>query len=176
MECNYILYYLYMCDTMDGADQAKYMCPRNVDMVKVFEKAWRPRLHLVCVLISGVIECYYILDEDMYGDSNMEMTIIMRSLEKANEVLRERGVPTPAHLVMMADNTSKEMRNQWSYKLNIALLLRNLQRSSSVVHNMVGHTHGLPDQRFSIMIPPLNNSKVLEHPEDQSLQHANLYK
>eukprot|EP00969_Alexandrium_andersonii_P280915 12420024-Alexandrium_andersonii.AAC.1 len=30
---------------LDGMDQAKFKCPRNVQMSKLFEPLWRPQLH-----------------------------------------------------------------------------------------------------------------------------------
>ena len=42
-------------------------------MTKEFEWAWRPPLHVVAVLVSGVLEAFYVLDCDLKGDSNMEM-------------------------------------------------------------------------------------------------------
>ena len=95
-------------------DQAKFRVPRRLSTTKEFERAWRPSLHGVAVLISGVLEAFYVLDCDLKGDSNMEMSLLVRSLDVVAEELRSRGLPLPAHLVSMGGITGKELRNQWS--------------------------------------------------------------
>ena len=85
---------------IDGLDQAKCKCPRELALSKEFEKAWRPQLHVVCVLFSGVLEAYYILEPDMHSDSNMEMTLVNRTIDLAQKVLKKRGLPLPQHIVL----------------------------------------------------------------------------
>ena len=151
---------------IDGMDQAKFRVPRRLSMAKEFEKVWRPTLHMVGVVISGVLEAYYLLDCDLKADSNMEMTLITRSLDLAVLELRTRGLKLPSHLVLMADNTGKEMRNQWCYKYAALLVARGIFLSTSVVHPRVGHSHGIVDQRFSVASPAIANAPDLQTPED----------
>ena len=120
-------------------------------MTKEFERAWRPSLRVVAVLISGVLEAFYVLDCDLKGDSNMEMSLLVRSLDLVAEELRSRGLPLPAHLVSMGDNTGKELRNQGNYKFHNFLVARNLFVSTTIAHPTAGLSHGKCDQRFSIM-------------------------
>ena len=151
---------------IDGMDQAKFRVPRRLSMAKEFEKVWRPTLHMVAVVISGVLEAYYLLDCDLKADSNMEMTLITRSLDLAVLELRTRGLQLPSHLVLMADNTGKEMRNQWCYKYAALFVARGIFLSTSVVHPRVGHSHGIVDQRFSILIPEIANAPDLPTPTE----------
>ena len=151
---------------MDGMDQAKFRVPRRLSMAKEFEKVWRPTLHLVGVVISGVLEAFYLLDCDLKADSNMEMTLMVRSLDLAAEELRSRGLQLPSHLVIMGDNTGKEMRNQWCYKFTALLVARGIFLSTSVAHPRVGHSHGIVDQRFSILTPEIANAPDLQTPKD----------
>ena len=102
----------------------------------------------------------------MKADSNMEMTLLLRSLSHAEEILRSRGISMPKHLVTIGDNTAKELRNQWSYKVHALLVSQRVFRSATVGHHDVGHTHGLCDQRFSIIASALKNENSLECPED----------
>ena len=60
---------------------------------KQFEKAWRPSLHCVLVLVHGVAECYYVMDHDCKKNSDMNLTAICRSLDHVKSVLDERGTP-----------------------------------------------------------------------------------
>ena len=153
---------------LDGMDQAKFRCPRALpaQSTKLFETCWRPTLHVVGVLISGVVEAFYVMDTDLPADSNMENHLIMRSLDIARHVLNSRGVAMPAHLVVLSDNTARELRNQWGYKLQAYLVSRQLFKSTTVAHKRVGHSHGKCDQRFSIIGVGLRKAEVLQCPEE----------
>ena len=124
---------------MDGMGQAKLRVPRRLSMTKEFERAWRPSLHAVAVLISGVLEAFYMLGCDLKGDSNMEMSLLVRSLDLAADELRYRGLPLPAHLVSIGDNAGKRLRNQWSYKFHNLLVARKLFAITTNAHPTVGH-------------------------------------
>ena len=77
----------------DGFDQAKCKRPRELALSTEFEKAWRPQLHVVVVLLAGVLETYYILEPGTAADSNMEMTLIMRAIDLGKHVLAKRRPP-----------------------------------------------------------------------------------
>lgn len=49
---------------MDGMDQAKFKCPRNVVNAKELESLWRPVLHVTGALVEGVGEFYFIAESD----------------------------------------------------------------------------------------------------------------
>ena len=46
---------------IDGMDQSKFKCPRNVSSSKDLDKLWRPTLHLVGTVAHGVCESYSIV-------------------------------------------------------------------------------------------------------------------
>ena len=72
----------------DGADQAKFRLPRNFEMTKVWDGAWRPTLHVVGNLISGALEAFYVTDLDVVKDSNLACTCFARSLELVVGILK----------------------------------------------------------------------------------------
>ena len=80
-----------------------------------------------------------------------------------------RGKPMPAHLVVQADNTAREMRNSCLVQWGTGLVLKNLFRSVTFNFMVVGHTHILVDQRFSIIATGLGKPTVMETPEDTNL-------
>jgi hypothetical protein len=43
---------------IDGADQAKFRIPRNLDSSKALDNLWRPQLHVTGVIIWGV-PCFH---------------------------------------------------------------------------------------------------------------------
>ena len=43
---------------IDGLDQAKGRCPRNLENSKQWSTLWRPQLHIVGVTVEGLFEQY----------------------------------------------------------------------------------------------------------------------
>jgi len=84
---------------LDGMDQSKFRCPRNTASTKAHEHLWRPELHLTGVVIYGVCEIYFSADCDIRKGSNTQQTILARSVDIAAEILAERGLSLPAHIV-----------------------------------------------------------------------------
>ena len=50
---------------LDGCDQAKFRCPRNLASSKRFEALWRPQLHFTGIIMHGLAELYLISDPDV---------------------------------------------------------------------------------------------------------------
>ena len=75
--------------TIDGMDQSKFRCPRNLASSSEFESCWRPQLHVVGAIYHGVCECYFIMGPDVAKDANMEATVCSRTLEIAQKALIE---------------------------------------------------------------------------------------
>lgn len=63
--------------------------PRCPEMFcsKEFEKCWRPTCHLVCCIAHGVVECYYVMDGDMKKNSDMNISLILRTVDVAHQIL-----------------------------------------------------------------------------------------
>jgi hypothetical protein len=76
---------------IDGMDQAKFRCPRNMASSKGWASLWRPTLHCVGVLVEGAMEAYYITDADVMKDSNLELTALSIALDRTREILFQRG-------------------------------------------------------------------------------------
>lgn len=152
--------------TIDGMDQAKFRLPRNLVATKQFEKAWRPQQHMVGTIIAGLMEVYYLLPNDCAQDSNMQLTLLTHTLDKVSEQLQGRGRCMPANLIVQADNTCRETRNQFGLKWAAVLIMKGNFRSVTFQFMQVGHTHVDIDQRFSIVATALSKSEVLETPED----------
>jgi hypothetical protein len=91
---------MYM--TVDGMDQAKFKCPRNLESSKEWDNCWRPQLHLVGCLMPGLLEVFYVMDMDVPSDSNLTMTVLARTLEHAERVMRFKNIAWPEHLVLLA--------------------------------------------------------------------------
>ena len=151
---------------IDGMDQAKFRCPRNMASSKGWASLWRPTLHCVGVLVEGVMEAYYITDADVMKDSNLELTSLSMALDRTLEILKERGLSMPEHLSLTYDNTAREGKNQHMAKWMAWLVATGKFRSVQDGNRQVGHTHNKLDQRFSVVAALLKRQGVLQTPED----------
>ena len=150
---------------LDGMDQAKFSCPRGVDNSKTWESRWKPELHNVAVICHGVVECYFLMDQDQRKDSNCQCTVLCKALEHCEQELQSKGLTLPGHVLIHQDNTCREGRNQWVSLFCMHLIATNRFRSASTPYFQVGHTHALPDQRFSTLAHLLHKAGPLESPE-----------
>ena len=96
--------------SLDGMDEAKWICPQKLPDSADFEPLWKAKLHMVCCICHGIVEAYYIMPPDLPKDSNMENTITSRTLDVAQELLPP-GTKLPHSFGMNTDNTAKEMKN-----------------------------------------------------------------
>lgn len=151
--------------TIDGMDQAKFKCPRNLASSAEFESCWRPQLHVVGTIIHGHMECYFLMNADQPKDSNMNATVISRCLD----ILRDKLGPQfslPRTLVVAADNTARESKNQHFANFLSYLVATEKFECVELQFMQTGHTHNEQDQRFSSVATLLSRAPVLEDPTD----------
>ena len=139
--------------TIDGMDQAKFRCPRNLASSAEFESCFRPQLHMVGTICHGHFEAYSIMDTGQAKDANMNCTIISRCLDLLQQGLpgtfQERGPGTawpsqcalPRSIVVGADNTTRESKNQTFLSFMAHLVARNMFEAAEVQFLQTGHTH-----------------------------------
>lgn len=137
---------------------------------KEFDKSWRPTSHLVCCIAHGVVECFYVMDGDQRKDSNMNISLILRTIDVALQILQDRGVQPPQHLALQADNTCREQRNQHVFMLCATATAKRLWASISLVFYIPGHSHNEVDQRFVLVAAALSRSKRLQSSQDALIQ------
>ena len=99
---------------IDGLDQAKGRCPRNLENSKQWSALWRPQLHIVGVTVEGLFEQYWVMDQDVPKDSNMECTCLSLALDKAKNLLAQKGLRLPEFISIKYDNTGREGKNSTS--------------------------------------------------------------
>ncbi len=151
---------------VDGMDQAKFRCPRNLENSKGWANLWRPTLHCVGVVVEGVLEGYYITDQDVKKDSNLEITVLTLALDQTWAILKARGVTMPENLSLTYDNTAREGKNQHMAKWMSWLVAEGVFKSVQDGQGVVGHTHNKLDQRFSVVAAVLARERCLQTPED----------
>lgn len=152
---------------IDGMDQAKYRCPRNLSASATFSACSRPALHMTGCVALGVCEAYYILLPDCKKDSNMNATCISDMLDKVICALSARGPDTclPRHLVIGADNTPRESKNKFFATYCSFLVCRGHFDSVQLEFMQPGHTKNELDQRFSSLSTILQRAPTLETPQ-----------
>ena len=151
---------------IDGMDQAKWKCPRNLESSKKLEKLWRPQLHLVGIIVWGVMEKYVILPPNVPKDASGMLTVLAQALDDVEEILTKRGLKVPSHICVQLDNTTSENKNSANLAFSAYLAATNRFETYQTGFHRVGHTHGPVDQRFSVIRKILNSARRLEVPQD----------
>ena len=156
---------IYLC--IDGMDKQKYQVPRNMDLGKQWESAWRPELLNTMVLCHGVADLFYVASCDQKKDSNHQLSVLTHSLQEITKVLEEKQLPLPAHISIQQDNTTREGRNQWTMLWAAHLVGSNRFRSVTWCFYQVGHTHNEVDAAFARVSHVFNTApEPLECPEE----------
>ena len=100
-------------------------------------------------IVHGHLEAYFIMPFDQPKDANMECSIISRVLDLVWEQIQSDhlGMAMPRTLVVAADNTTREAKNQ--HFLTYLCYLKAAGKFSDAELEMmeVGHTHNEDDQR-----------------------------
>ncbi len=81
------------------------------------------------------------LDKDQCHGSSSVIQCIALSLEKVVAKLKADGRQVPAVLIILADNTVRELKNQYAFKYLIQHVLQNRFRLCLNLFMIVGHTH-----------------------------------
>ena len=89
--------------TIDGIDEYKFSCPRNLQNSKAFEPLWRPKLHCIGLLVHGWVEYFAICDPDMLKNANLTLTVLSRGLDILWDDCRKHGLPLPQNFVRQGD-------------------------------------------------------------------------
>ena len=147
---------------MDGMDQAKFRAPRNISNASSMKNLWRPALHVVGIIVWGLFEAYVLMEPDIQKDANMQVTMLCMALQWSSSMLAERGLTLPLHLVIQADNTCRETKNNCFLVFCAMLVTLGIFKSVSVHFHRMGHTHGPIDQRFSVVATAIARKKVLQ--------------
>ena len=96
----------------------------TVSSSKAWESYWRPRVHVACVCIAGLDRMFFFSHENTRKGASLEMSMVMMAIDHAAKKLGEMNPPRelPSELILKADNTSKEMKNQFSLLFAAALV------------------------------------------------------
>ena len=83
-------------------DQAKFRVPRLKEAsTKMWDKLWRPMLHLCGIIIEGLAEIYLVMPADEAKGSDMEINCLCYALDVAHQELEngpQDAWPSLCHL------------------------------------------------------------------------------
>ncbi|CAK9068414.1 unnamed protein product [Durusdinium trenchii] len=155
---------------IDGMDQAKFRCPRNLRASATFANLSRPPLHMTGCVLIGVVETFYLLEADTKKDSNMVATCLAHCLDKGRRALELKGAGygLPRHLIIAADNCSRENKNMHLATFGAYLISKGHFDSVEFQFMLTGHTKNELDQRFSSVATTLRQASTLESPSQFS--------
>lgn len=122
-------------------------------------------MHLQCVLIEGIAEAYYLSDLDISKDANLQLTIILRTLQIGKDFFDQEGRPMPDKIRLHTDNAVAEGKNQIHMKACALLVHRQWAKQIIMSQFRVGHTHWKVGQRFSEIRKLLSGIQELQTPD-----------
>ena len=148
---------------VDGMDQAKFKCPRNLKSNAELCDLWRPALHVTGIIVHGWLEMYCIMPPDVPKDANMECTVVARALDVVWEKFFEGGnYKLPRSMEVNTDNTTREgVNNTFATFLAMLPAMRKFEDTKSA-RLVKDHTHNELDQRFSSLATCLSQAGCLE--------------
>ena len=126
-------------------------------------------------IAHGWCTAILIAQETMSHGSNAYVEVLCELLDKVAEICRVQGRRFPVHLVLQADNTVAQAKNQ--YAAAFCSQMVGMQKFSTVTLNflMVGHTHEDIDQLFSVICQYIIRKYHWPTPEEfQRLAQENL--
>lgn len=101
------------------------------------------------------------MDECTKHDSNSLVQIITEGLEKVAEVCRQRNKPMPSKLILISDNTVREVKNTHCMAFLQNLVGLRKMRMCAMMFLRKSHTHCRLDQIFGILARRVSNTDQL---------------
>ncbi len=142
-----------LCVFTDGMEQSHWSIPRlrhhrGSKSLSAFQRP-RAKVQGVWCFYYGIH--MYIADATMPHDASLTCEVIARALERCREVARRRGIELPKELVVFADNTTRENKNNTLLQF-LAYLVASAQFNlTALLNHDMGHSHNILDQLYGII-------------------------
>ena len=139
---------------IDSMDRKKAVWPKwdfNRRPHEIEQLKPRPRMTVTGGMAHGWCTAIYIAQETLSHGSNAYVEVLCQLLDEVARLCRVHGRRFPVHLVLQADNTVAQTKNQ--YASGFCSQLVGMQKFCTVTMNflMVGHTHEDIDQLFALI-------------------------
>jgi hypothetical protein len=124
-------------------DKSKFALPRWSEgrTPKSADKFRRPVLEVTACIVHGVGVYIYVADETMTTGSSWTCEVILQSMDSAFSYYQRAQCPLPSRVVVVSDNTVKEVKNGVMSHFCSSLTCAGFFESFSHMHLRVGHTH-----------------------------------
>ena len=111
----------------------------------------RPRMTITGGIAHGWCTCIFVAQETLTHGSNAYVEVLCQILDKVADMCKVQCRRFPVHLVLQADNTVAQTKNQYASAFCSQMV--GMQKFSTVTLNflMVGHTHEDIDQLFALI-------------------------
>ena len=111
----------------------------------------RPRMTITGGIAHGWCTCIFVAQETLTHGSNAYVEVLCQILDKVADMCKVQGRRFPVHLILQADNTVAQTKNQ--YAAAFCSQVVGMHKFSTVTLNflMVGHTHEDIDQLFALI-------------------------
>lgn len=140
--------------------EAKYQVPRDPELRSAYRtsKLRRPRLKVHGVWAYNYLLNIAVLEENTQHGSSLVAELIATTLEQVVEIAHRKGLASPTTLVVVGDNTVKELKNQFLMGYASLLVghskLQHLSLSVYILLVVCLKPFSLPSScRHSIMLP-----------------------
>lgn len=139
---------------IDSMDKTKFAWPKWPfrRIPKNLETVHRPRLCLNAVMAHGYCTSLYLADDKLFHGGDTWCEMICRTLDSVKKICDERKQPFPKHLVIQADNTTGQCKNQYGTGFLCFLVASYKFLTADLNFLMVGHTHEDVDQLFAVVL------------------------
>ena len=116
--------------------------------------------------MSSTAFFFYLVDKDQMHDSNCVIECLSRALESVASALSAKGKKMPKHLILVHDNTVREMKNQFVFRYWCVHVLARKFHSVTQLQPRKGHAHDILDQLFGLIARAIASEERLLCPED----------
>lgn len=169
------------CITFDGMDQSKTKLPNKKRLTKVTDELIRLGVHVIgAFCFGGPVRVMGLLNyPDLKKDSNLSCTTFERILDIQYEALIKKlqadrlvdpqaMLAWPARVHVTFDNAPAEAKNQWFFRFVGLFVLHGVFDCISISNLLVGHTHDIVDQMFSVWskLLRINNAETYNKMRD----------
>ena len=139
---------------IDGMDKTKGVWPQySFRVPKMLDKYHRPRTTIHLAMAHGYCYDFYLADdEDFFHGASFFCEVLTQTLARVQSICQSRVQSMPDHLVIQADNTTAQAKNDEVAKF-MAVLVRKFKFKTSILQFLrVGHTHEDVDFMFSLLL------------------------
>ena len=109
------------------------------------------RTVITVAICHGICTDFFLNDDDLPMGANGFCEIVWRLMDRVMERSQVTGRSKPQHLVLQADNTVAQAKNNGTGNFLAELAARGLVATATINFLMVGHTHEDVDQLFAAL-------------------------